>query len=391
MAIIAQPSALWGQSANVSFFLAALFSDVLLIRIFLAFGFIFLLANALAMYPSAPDVYFNTSFPEYTVFLDSIIWCLITVPFHFFAIYRHLKDEMPVDLDEDDELLWRFFYRRSGMPRLEFREVRRRASQVSFKAGDTIVVSSDSLSYLHLLVEGCVEFVVDYNGVPGEPRVLRSGSLFDLEIANIFGVSIGFENEGFEAVAKTDCVLLRWSFEAVDEMANRCAPSVASYWRNMILYTVATELNHTHTGQSHVFVGASGHAEGARYENGERSRDFTEPLLEWEQPPKTTCKTIFSLLRNSINPFPPPGLRHTALPQSGYNAQIRLQTVRKAVEEARKGSIAVQPLDDNRPETTQRALRRAYSKASKKTKVSPEAEHKPDGSPQDDLVVRTMF
>ena len=68
-------------------------------------------------------------------------------------------------------------------------------------------------------------------------------AFFDLALANVFGIRIGLFALSYEATARTDCRLLIWSFEAMDEMASSCSPSVAAYWRNMLLHTVSAALS----------------------------------------------------------------------------------------------------------------------------------------------------
>jgi len=79
------------------------------------------------------------------------------------------------------------------------------------------------------------EAAARYHGVPSEPQVLRSGDFFDLAVANVFGVKIGFTAERFEERAVTQVRALCWPFARVDEMATECAPSVAAFWRSMLL------------------------------------------------------------------------------------------------------------------------------------------------------------
>ncbi len=52
------------------------------------------------------------------------MWAAICLLLHSFALCRLLLDERPIHFkSEDEEQLWRFFYRRAGMGRLEFKQV----------------------------------------------------------------------------------------------------------------------------------------------------------------------------------------------------------------------------------------------------------------------------
>jgi len=328
-------SGAWGHLANFWFFLAAIFSDILLIRICLVGGFLFLIINAFTGLPLEPDVFISTSWPDGTIFLDLIIWSVVTGSFHVIAIWIHLRDERQLKLDDNEEPIWRYFYRRAGMPRTEFRMAFEKGDFVRYKAGDIIVAENDSLHHLHLLVDGLVEFQSAYNDREGDARTLHSGDLFDLEIANLFGVRIGFESDGFRARAVTNCLLVRWPFEAVQSMAAG-PPALASYWRSLVLYQVAAELNRTHLDASDLPSDSHGHLEDPDILSGGRSRDFTEPLKDHELPPPTTFKSILQWLWRSASPFPPPGLRHNAPHLWSDGASQRLVEMRTRLAELDK-------------------------------------------------------
>jgi hypothetical protein len=54
-----------------------------------------------------------------------------------------------------------------------------------------------------------------------------------------------------EVWAETDCLLYAWSLPALEEMATRCSPSLAAYWRNMTMFSLADEFEQRmHRGTS---------------------------------------------------------------------------------------------------------------------------------------------
>jgi hypothetical protein len=56
--------------------------------------------------------------------LDNLIWAALALAFHGLAFCRLVWDERSVRFaSEDEEQLWRFFHRRSGMGRLEMKQV----------------------------------------------------------------------------------------------------------------------------------------------------------------------------------------------------------------------------------------------------------------------------
>eukprot|EP00730_Choanoeca_flexa_P017075 TRINITY_DN8177_c0_g1_i1.p2 TRINITY_DN8177_c0_g1~~TRINITY_DN8177_c0_g1_i1.p2 ORF type:complete len:401 (+),score=41.50 TRINITY_DN8177_c0_g1_i1:1812-3014(+) len=329
MVAIGHAGALWAQLGNLWFFFAAIFGDILLIRFCLCMGFLFLIVNAATGLPLYPDVVASSVWEEHTIFLDIVIWASITGAFHVYSIYLHLKDEATITFTDAEEQVWRFFYRRSGMHRLEMRETLRRSEWVTYKAGDTIVDPRYAHRYFHLVIDGCVEFQSEFNGIASDVRTLSSGDFFDLELGNLFGVRLGFESDSFEAVAKTDCTLLRWSYADVSVMAD-LAPAISAFWRNMLLYSVAAELNRVHKGQADCPTDSRGNLEDPGYLNGQRSRDFTRELDDEERPRPFN---FLDWLRASLAPFPPLGLRHNSLPSTGVIAGNRVRTLAKCIDE----------------------------------------------------------
>ena len=337
MLVIGSAGGPWIQLLNFFFFLAALFNDVLLIRLSLGGGFLFLMINALTGSPLLPNVAYATDANgDVPIALDGFIWAAVTGFFHYYFIYYLLRDERDVKLESPEhEAVWRFFYRRSGMRRLEFLEVVRHAEFLDFQAGESIVDSAHSVQYFHLVIEGLVHLETVYNDVPSPDVKLHSGDFFDLEVGNVFGVRLGFESDAFEARAETKCRIMRWSFEEMNRMASHCAPAVASFWRNMLLYTMANELNRIHPGISKLgSLDSCGEPEDEALSQGGMSRDFTAGLDDEE---KGEQPSVMSWVLKSIRPFPIPGLRHNALPTSGVTARNRVNALRKAIHEAGPG------------------------------------------------------
>jgi CRP-like cAMP-binding protein len=335
MVVLAQGGGLWIQLLNLAFFFAALFNDVLLIRISLGFGFLFLILNALTGSPRLPNVFYSTNADgEIAISVDGLVWACFTGFFHYYFIYHLLRDERDVKLEtEEHASIWRFFYRRSGMRRLEFLQVLRHAEIIDYQPGDVIADPACSVQYFHLILEGLVELNVVYNDVPSPPMQLHSGDFFDLEVGNVFGVCLGFESDSFEAQAITKCRVMRWSFEEMNRMASHCAPAVSAFWRNMLLYTMANELNRMHPGVKQLgCLDSRGEAEDeALVARGAMSRDFTAPLQPDEQ---GNGPSIWQWVLRSIKPFPIPGLRHNALPTSGVTARNRVNALLRAIKEA---------------------------------------------------------
>eukprot|EP00775_Hariotina_reticulata_P012787 gene12787-12915_t len=198
---------------------------------------------------------------------------------------------------------------------------------------------NDPINKLHQLPSPAVHRLL-----PKQHRIFRSGNIFSLSALNVFGVYIGFDSyhgSFFEVWADTDCLLFSWPMSALDEMATSCSPSLAAYWRNFICYSVASEFEH----QSHKYAArcSTGECESDSWLQGGRSRDFTEPVRPYEQPPPWYCwQQITSWFKKAVSPFPPPGLRHTALPLTGVMARTRAMAMAEArsqAERSREGSL----------------------------------------------------
>jgi len=321
------------------FLLAALWSDLLLIRVWLVLAHIFLLVSWLWNEPQV-------------IFLDMAIWTTVTMFFHGFAVYRHLTDEVQRSFaDKFEEQVFSFFNRRCGMHKQEFFMIMREAERCTIGKGQVIMTEGSNMFYLHLLVQGVVKYTV---GNDTAPYQYRSGDLFNTEIGNVFGVHLGF-SESLRAWAETDCILVRWPYAAVVAMS-RMSPSVGGYWRNLLLFTMGQRLRRREhladdmlaegTGARGLMeliasVDSHGVPEDESWLTGGRSRDFTKEYEEEEKAYEAnstgqTLKGGWSWFWSSFGPFPPPGVRHYTLPEVAKHADrdgdSRTKIVRKVTK-----------------------------------------------------------
>ena len=328
---------------NIFFFLAALFSDVLLIKSCLAAGFMWMVIVAATGNPQWGDGWASSSETRVLI-LDMLCWGVLGFVMNGIVVVLLLRDERPVHFKtKEEERTWRFFYRRSGMKRLEFEQVVRRGEFVTIKAGESIIGLHEHLQSFFLLIDGVAELEVSHesNQEPTKRRIF-SGTLFDLAVANVFGVRVGLLSQThFAATAVTDSRLLKWSFEMMEEMATKLAPCIPAFWRNMLLYQVSQQLFLADSALAAAlqpdelqvcarFVpseSATGAAERDGWSLGTcRSLDFDAPLTDAEQ----GKKSFFQWLWQSMHPFPYPGLRHNGLGTSGIAARTRLQLLKCA-------------------------------------------------------------
>jgi hypothetical protein len=335
------PAGPLGQLSNASFFFAAVFGDVLLIRLFLSLAYIFLFASAFLGQPRWPMV-------EYTggVFLDSVIWAALSGTLHLLALFRLLLDERPIKFkNEEEEQLWRFFYRRSGMGRLEMQQAFRFGRWRRINTGEVILDPLAACSRLCLMIEGTGDFTatsknsiesgfLNENGVPAISSKLFSGSFFDMRLLNSFGLYIGMEGLGhekwFAAVAKTNCLVYEWTIEELNLMATQCSPALSNAWRNLI----ATQLGISFAWrevQSLPPISGTGEPESPAIFLGARSRDFTDSLRGYEhQKGWWSSRGLLKWLWRSIHPLMPPGVRHSGLPIHGIMARNRIVALKES-------------------------------------------------------------
>ena len=137
---------------NIFLFLAALFSDLLLIKSCLAAGFMWMVILAATGSPQHGDGWASASEPRLLI-LDMLCWGTLNFIMNSIVVALLLRDERTVHFKtEEEERTWRFFYRRSGMKRLEFEQVVRRGEFVTIKAGESIVGHHEYLQSFFLLV-----------------------------------------------------------------------------------------------------------------------------------------------------------------------------------------------------------------------------------------------
>lgn len=143
--------------------------------------------------------------------LDTIIWATCNVYVHGSSLIRILMDERPVSLSDEEESLWRYFYRRSGISRIVFKKFLAGYCQmVSFSAGDDIPhEDSEDGFYLYIIYSGKVNADAIIN-MKKLSLTLYSGEIFDIQHLNQFGLTSGFSKQRLDTNAHTDCSCFRF-------------------------------------------------------------------------------------------------------------------------------------------------------------------------------------
>ncbi|PRW58379.1 hypothetical protein C2E21_2934 [Chlorella sorokiniana] len=359
MVVVYTPAGPAAQLANFCFLMSALVSaDILLIRFFLCLAYIWLLVNASLGMPRWPAMDSTGG-----ISVDGITWSVLCLLFHGYSLARLVWDERPVGFrSEDEEQLWRFFYRRCGMGRLEMKQVLRYGRWVRVPAGQAIMSGTDAHLRFYVLVEGLAALRDVYEGTATKPRTQFSSCCFSFQLLSIFGIYTGFERRAehvLAATAVTDCLLYSWSVDELQTIATGLSPAVSAYWRYFSLCQMGLYFSHrAHPGRQ--LVCATGEPEGDEVWEGHRSRDFTDGLRRYESQ-RHTLKGFLAWLRRAFHPFPPAGLRHNTLPIHGILARNRLIAVKAAQAGAaiRKKEGELSGSDEEAEDRSVRGERRA--------------------------------
>jgi len=295
-------------------------------------AYIWLLAQAVCGYPAWPNY-------EYTgkIGVDTIVWSCVGILLHAAAMVRLFLDERPIRFHgDDDKQMNAFLLRRGGMQPLEVNEVLKKGTWRRYTAGEVILNKVDSIYKAILLVEGKAYYHRIKNGERIGGGKMYSGMFFDIGLLNVCGVYIGFEKNGtaFESIAETDCLVFEFTIDALNDLACNCGPSVSGYFRNFILSEVAWswEFRMHSESISETPRTSRGFREPDDYFEGVRSRDFTDPLEDWEVH-KSSVKGFLKWIYDSLAPFVPLGSRHTTLPVSGLAAKNRTMMIEEVKKE----------------------------------------------------------
>ena len=235
-------NSIFDQLGSFFFLLAAIFNDVILIRLTLVLGNFFLLLNAALGWPMWPNVISEG------VQWDSLAWAGSALVLHLYAFTLLLMDERRLRRFTDDncEAIYQFWRRRSGIGRRDFLHILLKGHWTKIPLSGT---SIDCDANFHIIVDGKVEALIEgWRRTPEDVNylkepfitILASGDVFDLRLCNIFDAPIGFFNNRFKATTVTNDVLLfSFSLEALVELATKSPQVVMQSWRNLIMFAVA--------------------------------------------------------------------------------------------------------------------------------------------------------
>jgi hypothetical protein len=147
------PGSIWAQLSNVFFLSSGIFTDLLVIRMSLTFAYTFLLICGILGLPSWED-----SFSGWNgkIAVDIIIWSIVNiVVVHGSGVVRLYYDERRIEsLTNDQEKLWRYIYRHSGLSKGRFKHlVVPTLKLLTFEEGESIHIVDN----FYIILDGMVK------------------------------------------------------------------------------------------------------------------------------------------------------------------------------------------------------------------------------------------
>jgi hypothetical protein len=182
------------------------------------------------------------TFPPDTVAVDAMIFSGLNVLVHGTGLVMILLDEREIKFDDEKyELLYNYFYRKTGVSKLIFKDhIISNGKFEKFTKGDVITENDDSKKF-YIIVSGIVDIDLTVYDSKKQFRLV-SGQVFDIKYLNIFGIHVGLYTEQFKAVCTSEnCLLYSFTLDELEKMAFKSLPIVASTWFSFIL-TIASEI-----------------------------------------------------------------------------------------------------------------------------------------------------
>lgn len=226
MVLVNDPASIWVQLASFSFFAAGFFSDILIVRLSLASAYTFLLINASLGSPLWPNIRRANALS-----LDGLIWAVLNLYVLFSGIARLLMDESQVTFASDEEeALWRLFYRLGGVSRKVFQSnICRHMKVVHCKPGQKLSVESN----FYILYKGIVNLdIYDKDQVIATGQD-GSGSMFDFKNLGLLHNEKRFKSQRLDVVVVQDATLFQFSNDSIRAMS--AVPKVKSVWQTIFL------------------------------------------------------------------------------------------------------------------------------------------------------------
>jgi hypothetical protein len=241
-------------------------------------------------------------------------------------------DELPIQLSENEEALWRLFYRSGGLSKKLFKTIVADKLQVDeFGPGDCI----PSDDYFNILYKGLatIEIVDAETGRKLNDRQVFSGEMFDCSDLQQFADGGFFSKNRVKATARSNCTVFRISIQNMKKIANqRFAKGVI---QTMLIDAMESIIEAYHNGGEKPIPTRVRQME-VELGNGLEDNNFKaeyiapsfQPLEVWEQPQplsagsgeswKHPVQHFTKYFLSFLGPPPPfgghpTGIRHTLL------------------------------------------------------------------------------
>jgi hypothetical protein len=306
MVAINTPFSIWIQLMSLSFFSAGVFSDLLIIRLCLSLAYSLLFLDAMLGSPLWPEI-----ISPHSIQPDGIFWGLANMYVHISGVICLLRDERGVDMNEDQEALWRLFYRTGGLSQMLFyRSVVKDMTLQTFKATEHIPTDK----WFYIIYRGTVELRVPDGKTIVSSRQAQSGQMFDFKDLNLLHNMEVFKNhKDFEAHAISPVTVFRFPRDRMIDIANH--PDTKAIWQQLLMENLGVIAQRI-------------------FDNNFKSQDVNQeyespmfkPLQAWERPNPMAAGSAVAL-RNPLRhifanmvwsftppwPFagPPVGFRHS--------------------------------------------------------------------------------
>lgn len=237
---IYMPLSIWMQLASLFFTLSGVHGDLLVIRLFLFAAYLMLLINSLLGSPLWGDKKADG------VPVDSLVWAIVGLYVHGTSLVNLLNDERFVVLNENEEALWRLFYRSGGLSRRLFKTIV--APDMDF-----VTMSADedipTEHYFYIIYHGRVSLKI-YEGCSAElkvDRILGSAEMFDIAHVGFFDDVSIFVNVNLRCRTLEETQLFRFSRSAIRKIANH--QFAKDVMQALLLNTLSKIVEHRETNR----------------------------------------------------------------------------------------------------------------------------------------------
>jgi hypothetical protein len=320
-------SSIYMQCSSFNFLMSGLFGDILCLRLFLSWAYLWLFINAVTGFPKFGDFFARDK--HFILHIDVLIWSTVTLYVHSSKLISLLRNEHKVtNLPPESLPLWRMLYRNWGLSELLFQQyVWPKFELVQYKKGDTIPDNDDSM---YIVLEGVASAKIHVKNKSNERNILlRSGEVIHVEFLHSFRQAKAcevFPEQTIHAVCVSDEMKL-YKCRAVDMLEIARQPQTKQAYQGLLIFVltriaeraVLQKQDHGQDGETN--------DNDSTHQHNQRNPAFFE-LEAWEEPDPlisgsgkaltVPVQHVIASLRKSYRPPWPfsrwiPGLRHAAL------------------------------------------------------------------------------